>query len=256
MKHRYTFLALLMPVTAGLHAQSYCSPSFDNGCFSWNISAVTAGSINWTPGADACSVSDYTSLSTTVNAGESLALSVTDGAWCGCAVWVDLDNSWSFEDSENLYYFYANMAATHTYNFSIDIPSNVPTGAYRMRIVGPWGSNGFTPGSQNGSGPCGDYQYGTFKDFTLNVVGTTGVNGIAVSHVFTLAPNPANDVITISAGSTIEGLTVIDAQGRVVEQQQVQGDRITLDTRAWATGMYLARINNGVRELTQRFMVE
>ena len=98
------------------------------------------------------------------------------GVWCGAAVWVDFDNSYSFEDTENLYYIYVGGDPSYTYDFTIPVPAGTPTGSYRLRVVTPWGSDGFLSSNTNGYGPCGDYQYGNFIDFTLNVIGATGID--------------------------------------------------------------------------------
>lgn len=255
MKERYALVFSALLIGACTKAQ-YCSPTFDFGCFSWNAQSILAGTIDWTPGADDCSVSDYTSLSTTVNAGEDLGITVVNGNWCGCAVWVDLDNSASFEDSENLYYIYTGGSPSYTYDFSVSIPSGTPTGSYRMRIISPWGSDGFSSSSTNGFGPCGAYQYGSFNDFTLNVVGSNGVGEVATRTAVSLSPNPASDVVTITSGTAMEQVTVLDAQGRVVEQHRVTRDRTTLQTDAWMSGVYLVQVRTREGITSQRLLVD
>ena len=44
---------------ASAQGQSYCEPSFANGCFNWRNLAITIGGLDWTAGADACTTSDY-----------------------------------------------------------------------------------------------------------------------------------------------------------------------------------------------------
>ena len=144
MRNRYAHVVLILLLAQDLSAQ-YCSPTFANGCFSWRTLEVQAGSINWAPGADDCSLSDYTTLSTTVDAGTMLPMRVLNGTWCGCAVWVDWNQSNSFEDSENMYFIYVGGSPSYEYQFGITIPLATATGAYRMRIISPWGSDGFHP---------------------------------------------------------------------------------------------------------------
>ena len=256
MKTRYASIAFFLFGALLVRAQSYCTPSFPNGCFNWRTVSVSAGSINWTPGVDDCSVSDYTNLSTTVNAGDDLAMTVETGVWCGCAVWVDLDNSSSFEDSENLYFAYVGADPSYAYNFSISVPGGTPTGAYRMRVVAPWGSDGFLDTNTNGYGPCGSYQYGNFNDFTLNVVGSNGLAEVTAHAGFAVAPNPASNMTQITASPSIDQLTVRDAQGRVVEQHFVQGDRFMLDAHALSSGVYMVQVSNARGTATQRLVIE
>jgi hypothetical protein len=222
-------------------AQDYCNPTFANGCFSWQTLFVEAGGILWSAGADDCSVSDYTALSADVDAGSTLPMRVSNGTWCGCAVWVDLDQSGSFEAGENLFFMYVGGSPSHLYEFDIAIPSGIPTGAYRMRIISPWGSDGFLTSNGNGSGPCGAYQYGDFKDFTLNVSGANGI-GESAEGTMRISPNPAASVFTVAGapiGSTVD---VLDMNGRLVVRAAALTDPILLDAAAWTPGVYAVRI--------------
>ena len=240
MKNRIRCSALLLLTCTGLRAQ-YCTPSFANGCFSWRTLEVQAGSINWAPGADDCSLSDYTAVSTTVDAGSMLPMRVLNGTWCGCAVWVDWDQSSSFEESENMYFIYVGGSPSYEYQFGITIPLSTPTGAYRMRIISPWGSDGFQTTNGNGFGPCGAFQYGDFKDFTLNVNGALGVDEEASGFV-TVAPNPSNGLTTISGLPSTGTVEVIDARGTVVEQAVVRQGRAQFDAQGWSRGVYTVRV--------------
>lgn len=201
--------------SVGANAQ-YCSPTFNGGCFSWDVQAVNVGCLNWT--VSNCSTSDYTSLTSTAIAGVPVAMSVTAGNWCGCAVWVDFDNSGTFDAGENLYTSY-NGAQTYTYNFNITVPAGTPVGTYRMRVLGGWGSNGVT-GQQypsgNGSGPCGAYAYGSFDDFTLSVVSGGNVafaiqptaQSACVGGSFTItSSSPGNSYQWYQNGTAIAGAT-------------------------------------------------
>lgn len=255
MRNRYTLFLLLGLLPAFAQAQ-FCDPSFTFGCFNWTNLSVTAGSINWSLGTDDCATSDYTGLSTTVAAGNNLHLTVVNGVWCGCAVWVDLDNSSSFEDSENLFYSYQGGDPSHTYDFNVSIPAGTPTGAYRMRVIAPWGSDGFLDTNTNGYGPCGSYQYGNFTDFTLNVVGSTGIASAPASTALWIATDPASGTVTIADATALGVVTILDAHGRLSEERGAQANRITLDTRSWAKGVYVARVSNAHGVRAQRFVVE
>ena len=95
------FMMCLMigKMLTGSSAQAqYCSPTFGYGCFSWSNLAVHLDSINWTLDSYFCELFDYTSLSTTVIAGSTHPMQVTNANWCGCAVWIDLNQD--FADSQ------------------------------------------------------------------------------------------------------------------------------------------------------------
>lgn len=252
MKH---FSALLLSAASFLSATAqYCEPAFANGCFGWNNQSVIAGDIDFAFDGVDCSDFDQTDLSTTVNAGEALPMEVTNGAWCGCAVWVDLDQSGTFEDSENLHYEYVGGAPSYTYSFDITIPEGTFPGAYRMRVIAPWGSDGFLTTNTNGYGPCGDFQYGNFNDFTINVAGTDGIaEANTLENELTAAPVPAGTSVALSTtdGARIQSVQLIGSDGRVADVVSATGAaaRLELDLSALNQGVYAAicRTSNGVR---------
>ncbi len=237
MHHRYATLALLL---GALNASAqYCSPSFVNGCFSWQNQSLTLGTINWTAGSD-CFTSDFTNLSTALTPGVPEPMTVTSGNWTGCAVWVDLDNNGAFEDTENLYYSYVGGSPSYTYSFSITLPANTPAGNYRMRVIAPWGSDGFLDTNTNGYGPCGAFQYGNFNDFTV-VVGSTSVGAARRSNEPVLFPNPCTDRITVQwPDADLEQMTLLGPDGRIITLLPVvNGAPLrTLDVSGLAAGTY------------------
>lgn len=184
-KITYPYLAIFIMTLLGFtkaNAQ-LCSPTFANGCSTWNTQSIVAGTINWTS-STSCTTSNFTTTSTTVASGGTLPMTVVNGSWCGCSVWVDFNNNFLMDANENLYSSYGSVA-TATYNFSITIPATVPNGTYTMRVLSTWGADGTTPGP-NGSGGCGAYQYGNFQDFSLIVGTPTPCNaptGLATSGI-------------------------------------------------------------------------
>ncbi|MBK9275854.1 MAG: hypothetical protein IPM49_15135 [Flavobacteriales bacterium] len=239
MMHRTTTL-LLLCCAVHAHAQ-YCSPSFANGCFSWQNQSLTLGTINWTAGSD-CFTSDFTNLSTVLTPGVAEPMTVTSGNWTGCAVWVDLDNNGAFEDTENLYYSYVGGSPSYTYSFSITLPANTPAGTYRMRVIAPWGSDGFLDTNTNGYGPCGAFQYGNFNDFTVVVSGTNGVGAPSATEAGPLLfPNPCTDRLSIQwPGPGVGPLTLIGPDGRII-RTLIGTERAplrTIDVSGLASGTY------------------
>lgn len=179
-------LLLCMKAT---QVNAYCNPTFSLGCTSWRNQSVNIGSINWSA-STTCTNWDYTTLMTSITPGIATPMTVVNGDWCGCAVWVDLNNDNDFDDlGENLYTMY-QASALNTYSFNITVPTGTSNGLHRMRVIACWGSDGITP-SPNGNGPCGVYQYGNYDDFNLNVGGApvclapTGLNTSSLTSVST-----------------------------------------------------------------------
>jgi len=244
MKHLSAFLLFSLAVGAA-NAQTYCQPTFINGCSGWRNIAITAGTLSWGDDID-CSFGDHADMSTTVEAGDDIAMTVENGAWCGCAVWVDLDNNSTFEETENLYTLYVGGTPSYTYAFSISIPEGTAPGAHRMRVIAPWGSDGVTVG-ENGYGPCGDYQYGNYDDFMINVTGSTiGMDeyGMAATRL-SASPNPTNGLVTISTddATPLEQIAIRSADGRLVQQEVFTARTTTarVDLEKLPAGIYFVQ---------------
>lgn len=193
---KITYLSAFLSL-AGSSFGQLCTPAFANGCFSWNTKSVEMASINWTFDEVDCTASDYTNLSTVIAAGVPTPMTVSAGNWCGCSVWVDFNGNNQFDNSENLFYEGNGSTEVNVFDFSIEIPTSTINGNYILRVISSWGSDGFTPGD-NGSGGCGDYQYGNFVDFSIQVTGGQFPLGISEQeNSLKIAPNPAMDKLTI-----------------------------------------------------------
>lgn len=98
---------------------------------------------------------------------------------------------------------------------------------------------------------------------TINVIESIGttVEEAPAFEAIELWPNPVNDLLSISFGSTRQGnvtLSVMDAAGRTVmagQQAMVAGtNRAALNTHALDAGIYLLRIGDGNNMITRRFV--
>jgi hypothetical protein len=210
--------------------------------------SITIGDTEWVSDGD-CQNADHTALVVDMEAGVPVPMSVTNGVWCGTAVWVDLDNDLSFDDSERLYSQYTGGAPSYTYNFTITIPGGTPAGNYRMRVISPWGSDGVVSG--NGTGPCGAYQYGNYDDFTVNVTAFTGVQETNATPLV-LAPNPTTGRFSIRAAAPIQRITVSGVDGRIVSDQLGLNTTLAvLDLSHRSAGLYTVRCDlaNGTQVL-------
>jgi hypothetical protein len=238
MKKVYALLPVLILSAYAARAQ-YCSPTFALGCGLWTNQSVNIGTINWT-NSD-CTISDYTNLSTTVTAGTTVPMTVVSGNWTGCAVWVDLNNDLTFQDSENLFYSYVGGDPSYTYSFSITIPAGTLTGSYRMRVIAPWGSDGFLDTNVNGYGPCGSFQYGNFDDFTLNVSGSSSI-AEAVPTDLVATPNPTSGSLILQGDPNGSVLRVVvrgvDGRTMGVHVRGARIDPLEVDLTALPEGAY------------------
>jgi len=77
-------------------------------------------------------------------------------------IWIDWDNNFEFESSEEVYFGYIN-SAPHIQTGTIHIPGNTPIGNYRMRLRSSIAYNSNLPA-------CGIQEHGSTVDFTLSVI--------------------------------------------------------------------------------------
>ena len=82
-------------------------------------------------------------------------------------IWVDLDNSLTFEDNEILYTGTSEAVASTFLEASITIPGGTPPGDYRMRIGGA--RAGYINGMDYAGDPCYNERWAIFEDYTLRV---------------------------------------------------------------------------------------
>lgn len=184
-------------------------------------------------------------------------MTVENGVWCGCAVWVDLDNNEAFEEEENLYYQYVGGDPSYVYEFVITIPEGTSSGAHRMRVISPWGSDGFLSTNTNGFGPCGAYQYGNFDDFTINVTGSgIGMDELRKANAhLTASPNPTQGLVTVTMddAAPVDRIAVWSTDGRLVQQKSFAERTVSaqVDLCELPIGMYMVQCfsESGVRTL-------
>ncbi|HEY0976062.1 MAG TPA: T9SS type A sorting domain-containing protein [Flavobacteriales bacterium] len=247
MGTRYAIILLALFGGQGLQAQTYCSPTFLNGCFSWRNQSIVIGGIEWTEGD--CNTSDYTSLTGTVTAGTIVPMNVVNANWCGCSVWLDSDDDGEFSDSENLYHNYADMEVS-TYIFSLQIPAAVPAGEHRLRVIASWGADGFNP-SDNGYGGCGDYLYGNVTDLTLDVQASgIGIAELESAPLASLAgANPTEGRVVVNARNNVvlDRVLVRSMDGRTVQDAPVdfRNGQVEVDLGGLPAGAYLLQCRAG-----------
>ena len=148
----------------------YCVPapsSVDNN----GISNVTFGSGDYVVNNDTpkATYTDYSSLVGAVQAGveSTIAITFKTGYTYNTYVWVDLDNSLSFEASEVICYGESTSTNPTTLTLNFTIPANQTLGDFRLRIGSADSGLGSDPTAAN---PCYTSTYGCFQDYTLRVL--------------------------------------------------------------------------------------
>ena len=153
----------------------YCVPapsSVDNNGIA-NVTFGIGGNIvnNDTPKA---TYADYSNLIGALQAGVESTVNITyaTGYTYGTIIWVDWDNSLSFEESEIVYMGTSEGNNPTTLSATFTIPATQATGDYRMRIGGADSAfDGYISGtSSTAPNPCYIGSYAVFQDYTLRVL--------------------------------------------------------------------------------------
>jgi hypothetical protein len=96
-------------------------------------------------------------------------------------------------------------------------------------------------------------------NFVINVTGTTGTAGIneTLAAKFSVFPNPASNVITITAAENIlvTGVTIADMNGRTVKSFQFDGvANADLNISDMASGVYMMTVASDKGTMTRKIV--
>lgn len=230
----------------------YCASTGQNTSSEW-IERVAFNSVDHTSGNDG-GYGDHTDVSGYLDIGPAQIVSLVPGyitfaysEWW--SIWVDLDQDGIFATAEQLYQSAAGINTSVA--ASIVVPASAVPGTTRMRVVMKYGSNV--------ADACTSFSNGEVEDYCVNLVQGIGVNEIG-SNMARVHPSPADDQLILTlAGELAQGralLLVQDATGRAIAQQVVEGPRGTVNTGAFAEGLYHYSLLRNDRRLAQgRFVV-
>lgn len=176
------------------------------------------------------------------------------------AIWIDFDDSDSFEASELI----ANGAipsANSDVDFTVDFSdlTGVTMGMHRMRVRGS-----FVATAGNVLDPCDDLAFGRTNDFTANISGILGIenNGFAQAE-FTI--NSAdNEIFDVNFNSTTSQerieLSVYNTLGQNVAYYVLDnngsGFTKTINMSYVSSGVYFVKIGNSDLNRVKRIIVK
>ncbi|MFH0867511.1 MAG: right-handed parallel beta-helix repeat-containing protein [Bacteroidota bacterium] len=109
---------------------------------------------------------------------------------------------------------------------------------------------------------CNSYylQKSTNSMVIINVIPaeTTGNNEISINNAFYIYPNPASDIITIESPiiNKSDMVSICNIQGQILLQQSMQQEKMEIDIRTLAKGLYFLRVENKDGIILKKFMKE
>jgi subtilase family serine protease len=183
---------------------SYCAAK---GTAPWEywVGNVSLGTINNTSDKfkdfATLGYSDYTSISTTLNKGQSYPLSIAPGlSWIGnvpnayCRVWIDFNQNNAFEANELV----LEKTNQNPLTQSVLIPTTALTGNTRMRVALKFGAYPTV---------CETFDRGEVEDYTVNIQGGTvgGTPNLVISNVTGPAMATPGSQITLAVTVTNTG---------------------------------------------------
>lgn len=168
---------------AGSNPATYCAAtSSSNPCDEF-ISNVTVGSINNTTTCG--NYSDYTSQTTSMSSGTSVAMTVATATVGGTgagytndqvAVWIDWNNDGDFYDAnEEVYSVTYGTTTVLPLSFNVNVPANLQTATVGMRVRMSYLT------VDGPIGPCGTSTWGEVEDYSINILGATPSLCVATS---------------------------------------------------------------------------
>ena len=230
--------------------EDYCDAG-SSGTWYENIENVTFGTIDNDSGSDG--YTDYTSISTDVNAADIYTFSVsydktydTDEV----IVWIDWNQDHIFSDDER-YLVAEGSGANSPYTYDIEVPYDAPEGTTRMRVRLHDTANG--PNDT----PCGDSDYGEVEDYSVNVINTSvGVDN-KTNQLVNIYPNPANSYLMVKSDIKNFNYRIIALDGRVVLNGKSDSNtEYTIDVSNLSFGMYNLILNYNEGQITKKIIIK
>jgi hypothetical protein len=241
----------------------YCMPTALLGCNLDGIKQFVLGTISADDGGVGCNTepassptgyADRTNLSTDLNnqAGSNEYILQAQHNWPGGAnvealsVWIDFDDSGTFEASERLISGDFFTSFDELEDFTLTIPVNSPLGAHRLRAKAIDTSAG-----GDILDPCLDSDYGEVQDYTVNITEVLGLEDLAISQselvVLTLDNNQF-DISLVTSFDETASITVFNMLGQKLAFNNLrkEGDRYNyqLDMSYASAGIYLIKIGD------------
>ncbi len=238
---------------------NYCTPIHIR-CCNERITNVSLNTLNNSSGYplhsnNTTGYSDYTSLTTSLQTGNTYSITVTPSySWSSskAGVWIDWNHDQVFSNDENI----LSTGGAGPWAASFTVPANANSGTTRMRVRLQYGYN-YTPD------PC-DYSYyynGETEDYSIYVSNAGMINTGETSVLsqartsekagFWAYPNPARDQLWVKYSATKNQavtLSLIDQLGRAVkrsEETAAKGENTYLfGLHNLKAGVYLIRLKS------------
>ncbi len=209
------------------------------------IENVTLNTINKTSACD--NYSDFTSISTTLQKGQSYDLVITPFAngQSGAAytndelaAWIDWNNDGDFNDGgEQVGYVIVAQGWNSTFNFTV--PNTATSGVHRLRV-----RISYQP--QGNISSCGSSTSGEVEDYKVVIPGLNSIDENNLQDV-SIYPNPTKNSLTIDLSKineTVYSVELRDITGRLIQSTTNVTSRVVFDLTKQSKGFYTVNISS------------
>ncbi len=212
------------------------------------ITHVQFGSINNTSTCNGTGYSDFTTISTDLQAGNSYDMTITVGFTEEYfTAWIDFNDDFTFDTTEKIVSDFefapsGSGAGSYTNTFTIDIPSNAYNGEHLMRLRTNWRNP--VPNA------CSNVQYGETEDYKVIIYNGVGVDVFEGNQITLQTIENNHFLVTLNSPNYNKDMTVqVYTMGgkEIVNHnlKNIQGAyTYDLNLQYVSKGVYLLRIGN------------
>ncbi len=224
-----------------------CQPSSNCG-YGDEISNVQFGTINNSSSCTGTGYSDFTNMSTDLQAGSSYDMTVTvEYSEEYFTAWIDFNDDFSFDSTEKIvpdYEFGASGSGSGSFTntFTVDIPANANSGEHLMRLRTNWQDP--VPDA------CSDVSYGETEDYKVNILTSGGIDVFEGNQITLQTIDNNHFLVTLKSPKYRKdvNIKVYTMGGKEIVNHNLknrQGEyTYDLNLQYVAKGIYLLRIGN------------
>lgn len=248
-----------------------CVPVANLGCNVDGIKRFVLGTIDADDGENGCNGNgngyvDRRDLMTDIDRDPAANPNVlqaqhnwTNATGEGLSVWIDFDDSGTFEVSERLISGETFSVSGTLESFDLDIPADAPLGSHILRAK----AIDITDAGDI-LDPCSDFSYGEVHDYTVNIIDSSlsvEENTLGEFNIISQGNNQFLINLATSQFSERLAVEVFNMAGqkllyKTLENETGNGYEYNLDMSYAASGVYVVRLGNNEFGTVRRIIVE
>jgi len=241
--------------------KNICAPTSDCS-FGDNIISFQLSNLSNTGIACDTGYEDFTNLSASLEIGTDYDVTVQSGFASGevekFSLWIDFDDSNTFDLSERLVTDGVITATDTDFAFPITIPADAPLGDHLMRArVGDTSFGG------NLNDPCNSMQYGSTQDYTVTIDAPLSVFDFAGNEREMIVISNPEDQYRIQLSTVFDGrltFNVFTLSGQTLVSNYISKNEnglyeYDLDMSYAASGVYMISIGDSSSRITEKIIV-